>query len=464
MNDQAKESNMDNPGTTRHIRAKQLSIRKKLILGLTAIGLITLTSLACAVYLAFTYITRNIEATPLTLPLSADKAVHNQIAFVGNDDNLWLVSPDGQNLHSVTSDGRGYRFPTWSPDGRRLAFIGPGETDTTVLYISPANRSDPVAVFNDPESAPFYLYWAPDSNSITFLTQELSGLAMRMIDTRTPQGDRVLAKGAPFYWVWSPQSDKMLLHVGGSRAASEQAHISILENHQDAERVELALPPGKFQAPVWSSDGNHIFYIAADNQGKEAIYKTNAETLEQMVVTNLDGFAYIVLSPDNRHVAYLQIERGSRPPFGKAYLVGTDGQNHHLLMENPVASMYWSPDGTKLALLSLTRANEGPTAKIDGLAAPLPQKVQLRWWIYYVETEELEPLFSFSPTIEFLQLVPYFDQYHLSLTFWSPDSRYLVVTEEKSDNHHGTVWVVDTTGQEEPRQVGEGTLAVWSWQ
>ena len=59
--------------------------------------------------------------------------------------------------------------------------------------------------------------------------------------------------------------------------------------------------------------------------------------------------------------------------------------------------------------------------------------------------------------------VPFFDQYSLSLSFWSPDSRYLVVTKENDNNTDGTVWIVDTTGQEAPRQVGEGTLAVWSW-
>jgi TolB protein len=431
---------------------------------LAAIGFIILVSLASAVYLTFSYITNNIESTSLTIPLFADKPAQNQIAFVGNDDNLWLVSPDGQDLRHITNDGKRYSFPTWSPDSRRLAFIGLDDTNETVLYISPASRSEPVVVFDEAEASPFYLYWAPDSTSITFLTQELSGLAMRLVDTHDPDMHRLLAEGAPFYWVWSPQSDKMVMHVGGSRAASEEAHISILENHQEAERVQLDLAPGRFQAPVWSSDGNHIYYIAANDQGRESIYEMNAQDLEQTVVTNLSGFAYMVLAPDDRHIAFLQIEKGFRPPFGRAYLVDTDGQNRKSLMDSPVASMYWSPDGKKLALLSVTRANDGPTAKIDGLASPLSQQVQLRWWVYNVETETLEPLISFGPTTDFLQLVPYFDQYHLSLTFWSPDSRYMVVTKAKSDSHEGTVWVVDTTGQEDPRRVGEGTLAVWSWQ
>jgi hypothetical protein len=54
--------------------------------------------------------------------------------------------------------------------------------------------------------------------------------------------------------------------------------------------------------------------------------------------------------------------------------------------------------------------------------------------------------------------------YHLSLTFWSPDSRYFVVTKRSNEGLDGTVWVIDTTGQEEPRQIGKGYLAVWSWQ
>jgi hypothetical protein len=59
--------------------------------------------------------------------------------------------------------------------------------------------------------------------------------------------------------------------------------------------------------------------------------------------------------------------------------------------------------------------------------------------------------------------VPYFDQYHLSLTFWSPDSRYLIVTDEEEEGRDGRVLVVDITEEEEPLEVGEGTLAVWSW-
>lgn len=446
--------------------AKKSGNRVKWLVGIGLTGLVVLSCAGVVGYLIFLQIRDNLEAVEFTGPIFEVEPVHNHIAYIGNDQNVWLVQPDGQAQRHLTTDGRAYRFPTWAPDSRRLAFIGSDADDHPALYTSPVAESEnaPTILFDDDKAAPFYLYWAPDSQSITFLTQESSGLAMRQASPGNPANQRVLEEGAPFYWVWSPAGDKLLMHVGGSRDVSEEAHISLLDNKQDAQRVELSLDPGGFQAPVWSRDGKSFFYIATEDDEPTAIYKTNAETLAQTHVTNTGNFAYIVLSPDDKWLAYLQIERGDQPPFGTAYIVDTAGNKSHPVTDRLVGSMYWSPDGSKLALLTFAQSDDGSSAKAAGLAAPLPQALALRWWIYEVASEKLEPLISFTPTTDFLQIVPYFDQYHLSLTFWSPDSRYFVITKEKTTGRGGAVWVVDTTGVEEPVQVGEGTIAVWSWQ
>ena len=445
---------------------KQSGSLLKWIVGLALAILLTVVCAGATGYFAFTQIRSQIDAddlAELTGPLFAGDPILNQIAYIGNDRNVWLVTPDGQERSSLTDDGRGYRFPTWAPDSRRVAFIGPDNKNNPVLYISSAAESTPTVLFDNPDAAPFYLYWAPDSQSITFLTQEVRGLSMRKASVNNPKNQQILEEGAPFYWVWSPSGERLLMHVGGSRDLSDEAHISLLDNRDGAERVELKLAPGGFQAPVWSSDGQSFFYTAIAEDDVTALFKTTVDTLEQTVVKNLDGFAYLVLSPDDRRLAYLQIERGNRPPFGTAYLVDTDGKNHQKLTDRLVGSMYWSPDGRKLAILTFAQSDDGSTAKVGGLAAPLSQDLALRWWIYDVVSEELEPLISFTPTADFLQTVPYFDQYHLSLTFWSPDSRYFVVTKEQPNSSGGAVWVVDTTGEEAPQQIGEGTIAVWSW-
>jgi Tol biopolymer transport system component len=436
-----------------------------IIVGLVGLGLLAFICVGVGLlYFVFGGMQENVTTITETMTQFAEQPVLNQIAFVGNDGNLWLVAPDGQNLRGITTDGKGYNFPTWAPNGRRLAFVGPNEKGETVLYVTPTAKSNPMILFDQPESVPFYLYWSPDSSSLTFLTQETEDLSMRQINLGDPGSEHVLGAGAPFYWVWAPNSAKLLMHVGGARAFSDEAHLSLLDNRVGAERIQLDLAPGRFQAPFWSRDGQYFYYIAADDKAQEAIYKTDTATLKETLITKLQSFAYLALAPDNQHLAYVQNEAGTHPPFGIAYMVDTDGTHPRRLLDNLVGSLYWSPDSSKLALLALARRDDGSTAKVGGLAAPLPQEVVFRWLVYDVAADTFETLLSFTPTGNFMQTVPYFDQYHQSLTFWSPDSRYFVATREESEkNGAGSVWVLDTSGAEEPLKVGEGTLAVWSW-
>jgi Tol biopolymer transport system component len=429
--------------------------------GLAVLKLLLMSFLGLAGYFAAGLFYPEL-APPVKADEPAPEPLLNHIAFVGNDDNLWLVAPDGSGLRHVTTDSQIYRTPTWSPDGRYLAYTSTVGRKT-ILHVTPTTENSPTVLFDQEDSSPFYLYWVPDSQAITFLTQEVGDLAMRQAEVNVPGQDRVLGEGSPFAWAWSPASDRLLMHVGGARAISEEAHLSILPNETDAKRIKLELAPGRFQAPLWSPDGQYVYYIAADDEGQEAIYKMDPDTLESELLAEIAGFAYMVLSPNSEKLAYLEIERSNQAPFGKAYVINTDGTGKHRVTNELVGSMYWSPDSTRLALLTPARRSEGPVVKIDGLASPLRQELVLRWWVYDVTTEELEGLISFRPTLEFLQTVPYFDQYHLSLTFWSPDSRYLVVTDEEEEDHDSQVLVVDITEEEEPLVVGEGTLAVWSW-
>ncbi len=76
---------------------------------------------------------------------------------------------------------------------------------------------------------------------------------------------------------------------------------------------------------------------------------------------------------------------------------------------------------------------------------------------------EPRPLAAFRPTRSFLFIVPYFDQYAQSIRFWSPDGRYLVYSDQETSRQAG-IWVADAVGEEPPRRLADGTLAIWSWQ
>jgi hypothetical protein len=69
---------------------------------------------------------------------------------------------------------------------------------------------------------------------------------------------------------------------------------------------------------------------------------------------------------------------------------------------------------------------------------------------------------AFQPTETFLGLFPFFDQYQRSVTIWSPDSNYLVVSAVASEEQQG-LFIVPASGDYEPRFLAEGNVGFWSW-
>ncbi|MEM7034926.1 MAG: hypothetical protein AAF629_35630 [Chloroflexota bacterium] len=377
-------------------------------------------------------------------------------------------------LQGVTDDADeslGYRFPTWAPNGRHIAFLGP-RSNQLALYLTATDTPQPTLLYRSPVASPFYLYWSPNSEDLTFLTQEQSGLSMRLVNINDEDKERIIGRGAPFYWSWAPKSDRLLMHVGGAQANSSQAHLSVLDNKTGAKREQLSLAPGQFQAPVWSSDGRYAFYVAEDEERADAIFRMDMRDFSQEKLIQLEGIGrtFIVVSPDNKHLAYLEADVNRPVPLGVPYLIDIDGNNRHQITPRTVMSMYWSPDGSKLALLTAGLNEEEPSIqhpalkRQPGLAAPLPQNLSFRWWSYTLTDENINQLIKINPTTDFMQTVPYFDQYHLSLSFWSPDSRYLVVTSQRAqDNEDSDVIVLDTTFVDGEKRIGAGRMAVWSW-
>jgi TolB protein len=396
--------------------------------------------------------------------------VVDRIALVSTDGNLYLVDRRGENLEylAVRNDSTALAYPTWSPDGRQVAFIAQRETGgavESVLHTVSTVGGDPTTLYASTEQPAFYLYWSPDSQYVSFLTQEDTGLALRLAPADGSEDARVLGRGAPFYWSWSPDAQEMLTHVGGARRLSEDAYLAILSNQPESKPDVLADAPANFQAPAWSPDGSRLLYASEDENGEQALYVRQRESGAVKKLVNVSGFVEFNWSSDSQRIAYQQIDDPRIAPLGHTFIMNSDGSEWRQVSRDLTAAFFWSPDGQRLAILVPSLEEEEPSAHTGGLAAPLAQEQQLqfRWWLVDMPSGELQPLVAFRPTRSFLFILPYFDQYAQSIRLWSPDSRYLVYSHQESAQQAG-IWVVDTEGEEAPRRLADGVLAVWSWQ
>jgi Tol biopolymer transport system component len=95
-----------------------------------------------------------------------------RIAFHGDDEKLYVVNSDGSNLRAVADraqcDGEGLARIEWSPDGRKLVYVGKssiGQPDIYVVNVDGA--SQPVQLTNDLEND-LLPTWSPDGARIAW--------------------------------------------------------------------------------------------------------------------------------------------------------------------------------------------------------------------------------------------------------------------------------------------------------
>jgi Tol biopolymer transport system component len=271
----------------------------------------------------------------------------------------------------------------------------------------------------------------------------------------------------------------MFTHVGGTRADDRDARLALLAPQSNNTPQAIAAAPGQFQAPQWSHTGK-ILYSTLDGS-EQAIALSDATGSEGRKIATYRGRASFALSPDDSSVAYIvtapQVQLAH---FGPVRVVDASGENSRLVSQEPALAFLWSPDSQKLAYLTVQVSENDSNFEFDAPAPPLAAsspdefaggarsdqggevRLQLHWRVWDRAANTSRIVATFVPTSSFLNMVPYFDQYANSSTFWSPDSQSLVYTTRDTTDG-GAVYIADAVGSDAPRKVGDGVIAYWSW-
>ncbi len=371
----------------------------------------------------------------------------NQTLVQDQIGNIQLIASDKQQL-TLTNDASAtiqYIQVTPAPDGQHVAYI---QLSPTVIEIrvQAFDGSPARTIFSDFNLRPFYLYWSPNSQMLAFLA---SGTTMELYVVPA-DGSQVAHKvrdGQPSYFAWKPDSSALLLHTGGTTVGNTAVHS--VESNDLTFFTETA---GDFQAPAWNADGSARVVVIADGNINQLMQIDQAGQRALSEPTS-DGFMF-VLSPDRAKVAYQTF--GLQTRSGLMIQTIATGKSQTFETGRPLA-FFWSPDGRSVALLIADAQPRGPSgdAGIVRVSRQAQTGVNVHWEVLEVATGSVKRLKSFAPSGPFLNVLPYFDQYAASLTFWSSDSRYLI------NNSSSGVWQIEVeTGVEQQLSSGAFGVAV----
>lgn len=204
-----------------------------------------------------------------------------RIAYSCNG-SICVINPDGSGRQQLTRDLFIDSYPSWSPDGRSIAFTGNlGRAVIDIIdvdgtarrRITPRSRDDALPA------------WSPDGRRIAF-----DNNTTRQIDLMTIDGGRrPLTHRASSLPAWSPDGNTIAFVSGdGRRLALTSGDIYVINVDGSGER-RLAQngtfpawsPDGKQIAflrngPRWSSDAS-IWIMSADGSHKRRLWSHSAE-------------------------------------------------------------------------------------------------------------------------------------------------------------------------------------------
>ncbi len=375
------------------------------------------------------------------------------------------VAPDGSDTRVLSSGPQRFQFPAWSPDGSRLAVLGADAGGGFISLLEDAANEEAAELYRSSDEPPFYLYWAPDGETLGFLASRPGeGIGMHVAGVSGTVQSRLLATGSPFYWQWTGDGQGLFIHAN---AFGETARLGFTSRVRDTLGTNLATP-GRFQAPGLSPSGRYVAYAAAEpNRDTYVVVEGKpGSSLDVRREATHQGFAALTWSPVRDELAFISPTEAAPTSAGPLKLLSAESGLLEPLTEKPAVAFFWSPDGARIAYFTPRRTTGGDLAEPAPSAEMVAQRAQgrpllLDVYVVDVVTKSERLLTSFAPSPQFVaQFLPFFDQYALSHSLWSPESDALVLPAIDLEIPTLRVVVVGLDGTVTP--VAEGDMAFWS--
>jgi TolB protein len=402
-----------------------------------------------------------------------------RLVVIETGGGLATMDGFGQSLARRELPGTRLQFPAWSPDGSRIAAIGNDGATAAIHVFDVAGDTDrpPTTIYESADRPPFYLYWTPDSQQVTFLTSQPAptAIALRVAPADGSSEAEIVREAAPFYWDFVDPA-RLLLHTGATGSGAFVGEVDL----EGASFEASAIESGLFRAPAVGGDGRSRAYVmpagADPTDGQQIVVEArDGSTRHEIPV---DGSVALSFDPTSTALAYIASdERTDSPPpipIGPLRTIDATSGDVRTLLDAEVLAFFWSPDGRTIATLDL-RPDDGPdpgeagppgrhlaSSAIGGLPPLAVDAAGVGLHLAFVDVATAEVRAERDVQVSELfafQVLPFFDQYALSHRFWAPDGSGIALPLAE-DNGVERVFVIPADGSD-PRAVAIGSIGFW---
>ncbi len=379
-----------------------------------------------------------------------------RLAVVGTDRQLHQVRLDGSSTQLTLSladnplllwgspdlPEASWSWPTWSPDGQRLACFELSSGDDIV---GPARvhvlENDGVCQHHLLEltaQLPIYLCWRPDGHGLAVLMQQGDELVLGYVAMDELGKLRVIEEGVPLFFAWGPDRRRLLVHS----ATGQHSRVAVRDSEGRLPDQVLPQPPGDYCAPVVV--GQRVVHVERC-PGANVLLSTDLEGENPRRLLEFEGLGALV-PVGTEEVIFAAAPEGEGNPYRGATMVNIGTGATTRLHDEDSLAFIWSPEGQQL------------------LYARIEPNDSCLSWCSVRPNESTVTHCRFVPSREMLFYLHFFDQFVHSHRLISPDGRHLVYAGHAANAVSGPprIFVKDLRTEQGPRALIDGRFGCFA--
>ena len=337
----------------------------------------------------------------------------NSILYKSIDGDIKIFTEKKHHDLLNSDEYTEYYWPTISNDNKFItySYITEQQIDYKIgIDLINLNNKNTTEIYNSisptknilSNNIPHYMSWAPHQNILNYTVATNNYPSLFIYRANTDTSEKLVDFG-PLWVNWN-DNNSLSVHRRDKRFIFEISE----DNSQliNTENVSLY-----YRIDAWLNN-NEIISVFQDFD-IVGIVKSDLVSKNNFLLENINEYSMINISPNKKYLSIVSSDNYPTSVYKKFSLYDINNQNIVLELNNSPVGYFWSPDSSKLLLI--TKPDDSTSYQVN---------------IVFVNNYSTKKIQSMKFTNEQLEMLIFSDQFSNSHKLWSYDSSEILLTGE----------------------------------